>query len=351
MKYCPECGTELSDDTVFCPNCGTKVEEDTPADDDGTVLLNNRQSQPEDTPYAGGSSRSGSSYDNGASYNSGPAYRQENSYQNGAADDSGYYRQPAPQPSGNHSKWKYAIIALECAAIAVIGFFIVRFVAFPGQPSTVKTNSGTSLSEASGSAALSTASALFSEPDSTAASVAPAASVESQADVSQPADLSQISVNVTDAQPGDIFSMWPTQASSGAATSELHQTDPQYNNAPIKAGDGDPVTSWQEGASGDGVGERLQLNYPKTLNIKYIQCKLGNWRTPELYAKNNRPQAMTLDIAGQTYQLSFTDAEIDHYIVFSEPIPANSLIFTIDSVYSGKDADCCISEITPYAAG
>ena len=65
----------------------------------------------------------------------------------------------------------------------------------------------------------------------------------------------------------------------------------------------------------------------------------------------NSLEDMTLDIAGQTYQLSFTDAEIDHYIVFSEPIPANSLIFTIDSVYSGKDADCCISEITPYAAG
>ncbi|MBQ3934259.1 MAG: zinc-ribbon domain-containing protein, partial [Clostridia bacterium] len=27
MRFCPQCGAQLTDDAQFCPNCGTKIEQ------------------------------------------------------------------------------------------------------------------------------------------------------------------------------------------------------------------------------------------------------------------------------------------------------------------------------------
>lgn len=44
MKYCPNCGKQISDDTKFCPNCGYKVEENGSTETvEGTIYENKNQ--------------------------------------------------------------------------------------------------------------------------------------------------------------------------------------------------------------------------------------------------------------------------------------------------------------------
>ena len=57
---------------------------------------------------------------------------------------------------------------------------------------------------------------------------------------------------------------------------------------------------------------------------------------------------MTVDVGGNSYKLDFEDDMVLQYIVFSEPIKASDIQFTIDGIYLGQTHDCCISEITIY---
>ena len=41
MKRCSNCGTQLSDDSLFCPNCGTKCVPDTAENDSANRPVNN----------------------------------------------------------------------------------------------------------------------------------------------------------------------------------------------------------------------------------------------------------------------------------------------------------------------
>jgi hypothetical protein len=113
--------------------------------------------------------------------------------------------------------------------------------------------------------------------------------------------------------------------------------------------DGDVITSWQEGAEGQGSGESITLNFEKS-EVKVIACCLGNWRDDWLYYANCRPKTMTLQIGNQSFDVEFTDAQIPHYIILSDKVEAESLTLTINEIYEGTDySDCCISELTVYA--
>lgn len=159
----------------------------------------------------------------------------------------------------------------------------------------------------------------------------------------------EITAFVTDAEPEDLNNYLNIGIASADASSELVQDSVKYNNSAIKAADGDPVTSWQEGAEGDGTGQSLTAYLANTVNIQYIDLKLGNWRSDSLYNKNNRPSVLTVNINDKSYELDFTDAKIDHYIEFSSPVTASAISFTVQSVYKGSAYnDCCISEISVY---
>lgn len=157
-----------------------------------------------------------------------------------------------------------------------------------------------------------------------------------------------IDANVTETMPSDLSSCIQVSVTSAVSSSHLVQSDPSYNNEAKMAVDGDPITSWQEGVTGDGVGEQIQLTY-SAAKIKYIDLKMGNWRRTDLYEKNDRPKSITIVLGGKSFGLNFPDQQTDHYIAFTSPISAADLTMTIDAVYTAVNADCCISEITLYA--
>lgn len=154
----------------------------------------------------------------------------------------------------------------------------------------------------------------------------------------------------TDTEPSDLKSGGTIAVKSALATTYLVQDNPLYNNQAAMAVDGNQSTSWQEGDKGDGVGQQLQLWFESRANVKYIALNLGNWRSASDYAENNRPSSVTISFGGDSYTFSFSDQMVTHYICFDDPINAAAMTLTINGVYTGKSKDCCISEVTFYAA-
>ena len=128
-----------------------------------------------------------------------------------------------------------------------------------------------------------------------------------------------------------------------------HITQEGVNNDATAAIDGDEITSWQEGADGDGIGEALFINLTRDYEIRYIKFKLGNWRSAETYRQNNRPRKLAVQIGDVVYNVEFPDGQTEYCLALSKDLSANYISITIQSVYSGDDwDDTCISEVGIY---
>ena len=138
--------------------------------------------------------------------------------------------------------------------------------------------------------------------------------------------------------------------SSASATSVLEPESDEYHYEPYRAIDNDTVTSWQEGAKGDGIGEKLTIYLSKKSNVKYISLWGGNWRADEQFRNNNRPKDVKISIGEKEYSVRLSDGKKEKYIVFQEPIETNQIVFTFESVYKGVTSeDLCISEVKVYS--
>ena len=115
----------------------------------------------------------------------------------------------------------------------------------------------------------------------------------------------------------------------------------------------DIETSWQEGASGNGEGEWIELSFESPKTVEYFNMYLGNWRVPDgndYYGNNCSPKKITMYANGQKYSMSFVRKKVLQRVTFEEPVTAKEFRFVIEEAYVGGDQyhDCCISEIIPY---
>ena len=129
-----------------------------------------------------------------------------------------------------------------------------------------------------------------------------------------------------------------------------------HNNSASALVDGDLETSWQEGVSGDGLGESVMLDFGREVEITGIEMYLGNHRTDEWFYKNNVPEQVTVLCYGAS------DGSYEEIIVYKEshqrgatcvslnrPVYAQYVEIVINSVYKGsKYDDTCIAEIMVY---
>lgn len=133
------------------------------------------------------------------------------------------------------------------------------------------------------------------------------------------------------------------------ASSRLYQDG--YDNSPIMAFDGDPVSSWQEGVDGYGEGQVLRALFNGTHKLNYISFQVGNWRDSDAWRMNTRPAKMTVWIGNAGFEVTFSDTMKEFCLAFSTAIPASEVSFEIQEVYPGESQeswDNCISEITFY---
>jgi hypothetical protein len=147
---------------------------------------------------------------------------------------------------------------------------------------------------------------------------------------------------------------WTTSASSCLAPQgEITFTAGNVN-------DGNPATAWCEGASGDGIGEWLELTFKRRspgvekndsgVNVTGITMANGYHKNDATWSENNRVKTFRLELNGKPVALmklkdtqclqSFSNGPIETLK------SGDKLRFVIVEVYRGsKYHDTCISDI------
>ncbi len=139
-----------------------------------------------------------------------------------------------------------------------------------------------------------------------------------------------------------------------SASSNLElQDDPygMYSYQARFAWDGDDYTYWAEGASGDGIGEYLELTFDGYQKVNGIDLKNGCRWDIESYEKNNRIKTLKVTFSdGSQMQFELEDDFWDATTIdFAVPVNTMSLRLEIADVYRGNSyRDTCISDITVY---
>lgn len=116
-------------------------------------------------------------------------------------------------------------------------------------------------------------------------------------------------------------SIWASSSLSETLGGELHTYGPEFLL------DGDPATSWVEGASDEGIGEELIILSNKA--IKRLDLNNGFSRSDSLYEKNNRLKIIDLSLL-----IGFTApgmvSENDYYLYFLKEHPISTDLYVED---------------------
>jgi hypothetical protein len=137
---------------------------------------------------------------------------------------------------------------------------------------------------------------------------------------------------------------------SVTASSELVGQQSNTTYSASLAVDGNQATAWNEGASGDGVGESITLSADSVQHVSGIRIMGGSNQSTNSYTRNNRPRKITVSYDGGQKQVELQDLQGQFQDVsFDATVETSTITITIDSVYKGsKYTDCCISEIEVY---
>ena len=151
-------------------------------------------------------------------------------------------------------------------------------------------------------------------------------------------------------EPDDFGEYYKLPVKDAAASSVISQEG--TDNGARKAVDGNEKTSWQEGVSGDGIGESLHVELEKAYNVKYMSFQLGNWNSWEYYDGNNRPRELEITVGDVNQTITFPDGKTEYWVEFSKECLASEVDVVIRSVYEGSQwDDTCIAEIGVYGRG
>ena len=114
--------------------------------------------------------------------------------------------------------------------------------------------------------------------------------------------------------------------------------------------DGDLSTAWVESADGSGEGEAFTLKLNGTYKVSGFTIYAGYQKNEDIYAKNSRPEKMTVMFSDGTRQdVELADINGPQKITFGAAVNTSSMRFIIQSVYPGtKYQDTAVSEIALF---
>ena len=146
-----------------------------------------------------------------------------------------------------------------------------------------------------------------------------------------------------------------TPFASTSASSHL-RTDRWGQYQSWMAADGALKTGWVEGVAGPGVGEWIQLSFPGSIEVHYINLDIGYDRDTDLFYANNRIKRATLIFSsGERIEWTFSDTRGMQMIALARaPGPNIETTFVkvvIEEVYPGsRHNDTCLAEIEVWGA-
>jgi hypothetical protein len=114
---------------------------------------------------------------------------------------------------------------------------------------------------------------------------------------------------------------------------------------PANAIDGKRSTAWIEGVDGVGIGEWIRFDFDREINLHRILIQPGYFKTPAIWAQNNRIATFTAYFSdGTSRDLNFSD-RMDSQKVDIGSVKTKWVKFVIKSVYYGSDPDTAVSEL------
>jgi hypothetical protein len=121
----------------------------------------------------------------------------------------------------------------------------------------------------------------------------------------------------------------------------------------VKAGDGRADTCWAEGASGNGVGEWLEISFPQSRGVGGLEVVSGFAGSEETRRANGRPAELRVElyregakVSEEILTLEDTADRQEFFLKAGTLDGITAARITVSAVYAGeKYDDTCISEI------
>ena len=130
-----------------------------------------------------------------------------------------------------------------------------------------------------------------------------------------------------------------------ASSSSVRMAVQSNTYYPANAIDGKRSSAWIEGVDGPGLGEWIRFDFDRPINLHRILFQPGYFKSPAIWAENNRIQTLTAYFSdGSSRDLNF-DNRMDSQKVDVGSVKTRWVKFVIKSVYYGTDPDTAISEV------
>lgn len=124
---------------------------------------------------------------------------------------------------------------------------------------------------------------------------------------------------------------------------------PQYGNSygAVNLFDASTGTAWVEGASGNGIGEWITIEFEALRRVKSIHVQNGYQKSPDIFAKNNRVRQIRVLFSGGESQIFILDDKLSAQLLsLRPPVSAYWMQFIIDDVWAGnKYTDTAITKL------
>lgn len=133
-----------------------------------------------------------------------------------------------------------------------------------------------------------------------------------------------------------------------AETSSVLEPGGAASYGPDNLVDGDPSTSWQEGASGDGNEEWVELILDTPAEVSRLLIWNGHQKGTR-FADHNRVSQVRIEVAGRELVADLLDIEGPQAVDLPEPLTTDRVRVVILAVHRGlRYSDTAISEIDLY---
>lgn len=165
-------------------------------------------------------------------------------------------------------------------------------------------------------------------------------------------DYSLASGRISDASDSGTEGAAVTDSAVENISASSYLEEPQYglSHGTSNLMDGDLSTAWVESADGSGEGEAFTLKLNGTYKVSGFTIYAGYQKNEDIYAKNSRPEKMTVMFSDGTRQdVELADINGPQKITFGAAVNTSSMRFIIQSVYPGaKYQDTAVSEISLF---
>jgi hypothetical protein len=114
---------------------------------------------------------------------------------------------------------------------------------------------------------------------------------------------------------------------------------------PSNAIDGNKGTAWIEGADGPGRAEWIRFDFDREINLHRILILPGYFKSPAIWARNNRISSATVSFSEGTSRLFNFPDRMERHTLDVGSIRTRWVRIELEDFYLGKDPDTPISEV------